>query len=152
MRSSLLFACLALLLAASSLVAQRQAATQTDPHPTNTQPAENRTIGPLVASGWCVVQSRNTRPGSTSADDHHAPGCDIGLGVSLYTHNRLSVVSVLGTRTLGLGLALTVVKPTPAFPRVVALALGLVVEYDSGGIYRRVYPALGATMSFRGPK
>jgi len=109
---------------------------------------------PLVASDWCVAQSRNSQPtASSNSSDHNSsrtPGCDVGLGVSLFTHNRLSLVSVLGTKTLGIGLALIVVKPTPSFPRVVALALGVVARYDSSGIYREVYPALGATLSFRG--
>lgn len=126
--------------------------------PTNLQPATH-SIGPLIASGWCVVQSGKSKPASStvnpttgnSGTGNPTPGCDIGLGVSLFTHNRLSLVSVLGTKTLGIGLALIVVKPTPSFPRVVALALGLVVQYDSSGIYRQVYPVLGATMSFRGP-
>lgn len=116
-------------------------------------------VGPLTASGWCVIQPRNSNlkqssstsnSASDSSSPHTAPGCDVGLGLALFTHNRLSLVSVLGTKTLGIGLALIVVKPSPTFPRVVALALGIVVQYDSSGIYRQVYPALGATMSFRG--
>jgi hypothetical protein len=145
--------------------------TQPQPTPKPAPPADKSTptphsSGPLVAGGWCAVQARNMKPHSSTGNSvdptsgttpNHGPGCDAGLGLALLTfHNRqhqptrLSLVSVLGTKTLGIGLAWIVIRPTPSFPRVVALAIGAVVQYDSGGIYRQVYPALGATMSFRG--
>ena len=121
------------------------------------QLAATHDVGPLTASGWCAIQSRNSKQtsssSSTSSDStssHAGPGCDAGLGLALFTHNRLSLVSVLGTKTIGIGLAWVVVKPSPTFQHVVALAVGVVVRYDSSGIYRQVYPALGATMSFKG--
>lgn len=145
-----------------SLVTPKPAQPDVQPSPAQIQSQSQlatHDVGPLTASGWCVIQPRNSNlkqssstsnSASDSSSSHTAPGCDVGLGLALFTHNRLSLVSVLGTKTLGIGLALIVVKPSPTFPRVVALALGIVVQYDSSGIYRQVYPALGATMSFRG--
>jgi len=87
--------------------------------------------------------------GSHRADSSR-PGCDVGIGVSLFSWKRLSWVAVLGSKTVGVGVAWRAYSPTPQFPHVIAVALGLVSSHDSSGIDRHPYPALGATLSFGG--
>lgn len=114
----------------------------------------------LHASGWCVV--RQGKPPDTpegegvgegeGEDTSETPGsftgCDIGVGLSLARFHRLSWVVVLGSKSLGTGLAWVVSKPNVPGP-VVAIALGIAAQYDSGGVYvGEVYPAVGATLSF----
>lgn len=95
---------------------------------------ESHSPSPVVGAGWCAVKM----------GDEETPGCDIGAGVALVHVNRISWIAVVGTKTVGMGLAWTVSnKP------VVAVAVGVICEYDETGIDgSKVYPALGATLSF----
>lgn len=89
----------------------------------------------LVAAGWCVFAS----------DDTSAPGCDMGVGLALHRWGRLSAVAIVGTETLGCGLAWTARRgPGP----VIAVGVGVVARYDAAGISTELHPAVGCTLSF----
>lgn len=119
----------------------------------------------LYASGWCVVKAHKPtedmpsddtndteEPDSPESVDGLEPfsGCDIGVALSLYRLRRLAWVVVLGSKSLGTGLAWVVSRPdVHTSGPVIAIAIGIVARYDSGGVYvGEVYPALGATLSF----
>lgn len=70
--------------------------------------------GQIAAAGWCVVQSSSNQSDQSNPDDSFPPqsdesdsssalGCDIGIGFSLYTHNRLALVAVVGSESIGSG-------------------------------------------------
>lgn len=92
---------------------------------------------PLIASVWCGV----------SSSEQNSPGCDAGLGISLTTYHKFSFVSVVGTKTIGLGLAYTAYTPTEQFPHYIAIAFGVITSYDKGGIKTKIHPALGTTIT-----
>lgn len=142
----------ALLLALTLATAPAPQAEEPPPaleEPAAPLPAAHR-VGILAAAGWCVLKtdSREDR-----ADDlRDLPGCDLGMGVKLLGlgHPRLSWVGVIGTQTVGTGVALRVLggDGTP----VVAVAVGVVVHYDETGVdATEVLPAVGATLTFARP-
>lgn len=72
----------------------------------------------IAAAGWCVMQSSDQQSDQSSnqpPNDSFPPqqdesesaslGCDIGIGFSLYTHNRLALVAVVGSESIGSGVA-----------------------------------------------
>jgi hypothetical protein len=94
---------------------------------------------PLSAGAWCIVRTTDT--------DSDQPGCDIGAGLALERWRKLSWVAVLGAETLGTGLAW--VPSRDGGGPVIAVAIGLVVRYDTTGIDgSQAYPAIGCTLSF----
>lgn len=124
--------------------------------------------GQIAAAGWCVVTDRKSESKSTDQpsqppDDSFPPqsdesestsplGCDIGIGFSLYTHNRLAIVAVVGSESIGSGLAWIInphAKSESDHRPVMAIAIGIVTPYDSSGIGRDVQLALGMTLSLR---
>lgn len=128
---------------ALALVAGLQSAPHAAPTPPATaQPAAiaaKALDGPIVASAWCAVQKDG------------GPGCDLGAGVSLLHFHRLNLVAVIGSKTVGAGLAWVAYRPSSAtgFQHTLAVAIGLVAPYDSkAGVSRAIYPALGATLAF----
>lgn len=134
--------------------------------------AERGESSPLVAGLWCTVASESkdekapappapappegeetpTAPVPAPApEDEGPPGCDAGGGLALarFFSGRLAWVAVLGTKTVGTGLA--VVPHRPKRGPVFAVAAGVVVRYDlATGIEDEPHLALGVTASFRG--
>ena len=134
--------------------------------------AEEGEPSPLVAGLWCTVASEGkdeeapaapapdppegeetpTAPVPAAApEDEGPPGCDGGPGLALarFFKGRLAWVAVLGTKTVGTGLA--VVPHRPKRGPVFAVAAGVVVRYDlATGIEDELHLALGVTASFRG--
>lgn len=116
---------------------------------------------PLTAAGWCTFakegegseEESDEGGGEPTPDEEGEPlgiggsGCDVGLGLSLYRVNHLSFVGVLGTKSLGVGLAF-VVKRSPT----IAVAIGFIVPYDSSGIYSQPRLAIGATLNLKGER
>lgn len=120
----------------------------------------------IAAAGWCVVQSSNQSESDQSnnqpPDDSFPPqeddqsttnlGCDIGVGFSLYRYKRIAGVAVLGSESLGVGIA-WILNPYARSDidnrPVIAIAAGIVTAYDTRGISRDVQFALGATLSLR---
>ncbi len=137
----------ALLLAALLLAASSSRAQETEPTPEpapEAEVAEQPEPSPLVAAGWCAVDSGE--PAAAEEGDEPTTGCDAGVGVALWTWRRLAPVAVIGTRTVGAGVAYL------AYNRV-AIALGVVAPYDKSGIHAGgAQLALGATFSFGGPR
>src|SRR6185295_2569889 len=87
-------------------------------------PPEADSPSPLSAATWCVVKQRPTEPAApaASADEGGEPtatpapekrdlGCDLGMGVALYRWHRLSLVGVIGTRSIGAGFGFIVAEP-----------------------------------------
>lgn len=119
---------------------------------------------PVTAAGWCALKDRKgeTEPPSAptpapeagkeepavAAEEPPKPGCDVGVGFALYRWRKLSWVAVLGQETLGTGLAFVPYRPKRG--PIPALAVGLVVPYDSEGIYSEPQLAIGATLAFTG--
>lgn len=117
---------------------------------------------PIAAAGWCVIAESDSADRADRADsadnsgeaddaepDSARPGCDIGIGIALQTYRKLSWVAVIGTGTIGTGLAWTAYRP-PAESRqpVIAVAIGIVTSYSADGISSDLHPAIGATLSF----
>lgn len=123
----------------------------------------------MVAAYWCEVVS--TSPGRRD----HAPdpatdgeggqqeeqvgqepddedvGCDGGLGLGLigrdFSQGRLSLVAVVGSKSVGVGAAWTIGE----WQRPVSVAVGLVAPFDSGGVYLEgAALAVGATVGLGG--
>lgn len=117
----------------------------------------------IAAAGWCVVQSSNNQSDQSNPDDSFPPqsdesesssalGCDIGIGFSLYTLNRLALVAVVGSESIGSGVAWIInphKKSETDHRPVMAIAIGIVTPYDGNGIGRDVQFALGMTLSLR---
>jgi hypothetical protein len=113
---------------------------------------------PVQAAAWCVVQDRESSPAPVqepveeepreAVEEPAEPGCDVGVGLALYRWRRLSWVAVLGQETIGTGLAF--VPHRPKRGPIPALAVGIVVPYDSEGIYSEPRLAIGATLAFTG--
>lgn len=95
----------------------------------------------IVAAGWCTFQS-----GEASDEEGAAPGCDLGVGVSLYGRDRWRVVAAVGSWSVGAGLAWVALRPGRG--PVIAVAVGLMAPYDSSGIDPHPRLALGATFGF----
>lgn len=90
----------------------------------------------VVAAAWCVVR----------VDDTPNPGCDVGVGVSLIRHKRLSWVVAIGSSTVGTGVAWIIGRSELG---VLAVSVGVIAEYDDQGVNgQQLYPAIGATLSF----
>lgn len=100
----------------------------------------------LAAAGWCIAKAS---PEPESEDEPAAEGCDVGIGLALQRFGRASLVAVLGAQTTGVGLAW---RPRRGGEGpVIAIAIGVVLRYDAGGIYiNSAAPAVGATLSFAG--
>lgn len=114
---------------------------------------------PVTAAAWCTLQDRQSEPAPpapetgeesppVAAEEPPKPGCDVGVGLALYRWRKLSWVAVLGQETLGTGLAFVPYRPKRG--PIPALAVGVVVPYDSGGIYSEPQLAIGATLAFTG--
>lgn len=140
-----------LALSASAVGAQEEPAPEPEVAEVVLTEEESDQPSPVLAAGWCVFADREPEEaGDNEAEEE--PGCDVGVGLALLRHRRLAWVAVLGAETLGTGVAWLVPQPGRRGP-VVAIALGIVTRYDSAGIHRTIYPALGATLSFgRGAK
>jgi hypothetical protein len=95
----------------------------------------------FVAAAWCTAGG----PGNEDA-----PGCDAGMGVSLARFKRLRWVVVVGSTTLGTGIAWVPNQPKGGL--VFAVAFGVVTRYDSTGIATDIYPAIGATVGLGRPR
>lgn len=116
----------------------------------------------IAAAGWCIVTDSSSKDPIEQPDDSFHPqedeqstslGCDIGIGFSLYTyHNRLAVVAVVGSESIGSGIAWIInphAKSATDHRPVMAIAIGIVTPYDGSGIGRDVQLALGMTLSLR---
>lgn len=129
------------------------------------EPVEEPRPSRFAAAGWCPVLW-----GEEQAPDHAAEvegeeageqdvggdeelGCDAGMGVDLYGRTveagRLSLVAVMGTKSVGAGIAWTV-RDWSGGARV-SVAVGLVAPYSEAGIdVGRHAVALGVTLGFAG--
>lgn len=145
---------LPLLCAAAS--AQTDAAEE-DPD-AEVEEVEEEEPSPLVGGVWCAAASDPwvlDEPVDADGDgelDEPATvdACDAGLGLALWRWKRLAPVAVVGTKTVGLGVAL--IAHRAASGRVFAVALGLIAPWNSeSGIHAdKARLALGATFSFGG--
>lgn len=103
----------------------------------------------VIASGWCTFSdSPRIDTDEEEIDEESSSysdvGCDVGLGLSLFhLRPRLLAVGVLGSKSLGFGVAYVVHKR-------IAIAVGFIVPYDSHGIYTEPALALGATLNLKG--
>lgn len=119
----------------------------------------------FVAAGWCPVLRGEEEPaeqaaegeggeeGEQEANAEEELACDAGMGVDLYgrtfASGRLSLVGVLGVKSLGAGVAWTV-RDWFGSARV-SVAVGLVAPYSEAGIDAdRHAVALGVTLGFAG--
>lgn len=99
----------------------------------------------LSAAVWCKVID-GKKPVESSSDTSDSYGCDAGLGFSLYHLNRAHIVGVIGAQSVGAGFA-WVLSPETA-KRTIAVAIGIIMPYDTNGVYARDYSlALGTTIS-----
>ena len=110
-------------------------------------PENEESPSPLVAAAWCSIRGDRPETEGDEAEDPATPTCDAGVGFALQRWERASWVIVIGRRTVGSGFAWRVHQPNGRGP-VIAVAIGVVVSYDSGGIYTELAPALGTTVSF----
>lgn len=101
-------------------------------------------LSPLVGAAWCVVLPAEAR---SEEPEEGALGCDGGVGAALWRNGRLAVVAVVGAQSAGGGLAYIL---NPGRGRPVALAVGVVVPWDTAGIYTEPSVAAGITISWRG--
>lgn len=77
-------------------------------------------------------------------------GCDAGFAASLTHFGRLHIVAVIGTSSIGTGFAWSIAE-IGAGNRPMAVAIGVMANYDSKGIYSDTLAlTLGATISLRG--
>ena len=123
----------------------------------------------FVAAGWCPVVSSGGEEGApdqpaegegaeqgeqVADQEEDELGCDVGVGVDLFgrtfASGRLSLVAVIGTSSVGGGVAWTVKDWTPGGARV-SVAAGLVASYGERGIdaSRHAF-ALGVTLGLAG--
>lgn len=127
--------------------------------------AENEQNRGIFAAVWCKVVSNKeeNKPITTPVEDPKEPeetdseednsnggfkGCDAGFAASIINFNRLHWVAVIGTSSVGTGLAWSIARGKG---RPMAVALGVVANYDSKGIYADTLAlTLGATVSLRG--
>lgn len=102
----------------------------------------------ISAAGWCVINNGDEDDDGVGNEslDTSSIGCDIGIGLSLYRHRHLAWVGVLGSKSVGTGLAFIV---NPDQSPVIAVAIGVITGFDERGIRQDVQLALGTTLSFR---
>lgn len=103
--------------------------------------AEEESESLIVAAGWCTFQT-----GEADEEEEVPPGCDLGVGVSFFGRGPWRVVAAVGSWSVGVGLARVAVRPKRG--PVIAVAIGLIVPYDSSGIDPHPRLALGATFGF----
>lgn len=134
-----------LVLSASAVGAQEEPAEIPPDSTPELAEESDESPSPLAGAGWCVVRGKE-KSDASKTEEPDRPGCDVGAGLSLLRYKRAAWVAVLGTETLGTGVAWLAHQPKrgPA----IAVAIGVVVRYDSSGIETKLYPALGATLSF----
>ncbi len=119
----------------------------------------------VAAAGWCVVTNGNGSsdnqppddpllapdPNDQSANDSSL-GCDIGIAFSLYRYKRLALVAVVGSESLGPGIA-WIINPYPKSETdhrpVLGIGIGIALPYDTDGIVLDPYLTLGMTLSLR---
>jgi hypothetical protein len=113
---------------------------------------------PVMPAAWCAVKSRKAdvppvpdpeEPAVETLTPSTEVGCDIGAALRLWgwAENRVVAVGVLGTESVGFGLAIVPYRPRSGM--VGAVAVGIVAPYDAEGIYSDgVAVAVGATLSF----
>jgi hypothetical protein len=106
---------------------------EVEPEP---EPAHPR----ILAAAWCVLEEGEPAapvdPAAEPAtEEPDGIGCDVGVGAELlgrsFAQGRLSWVAVGGTKSLGSGVSWAWLEGR----RPVAVAVGVVVPYDGGGIY-----------------
>lgn len=127
--------------------------------------ANQQQIG-VFAAVWCkVVSQKEQKNGDSEAEnsDSETPeepqnetesnnfrGCDAGFAASLAHYKRFHWVAVIGTSSIGTGFAWSVAK-LGVNNRPMAVAIGVMANYDSKGIYSdSLALTLGATVSLRG--
>lgn len=118
----------------------------------------------IAAAGWCVVtDSKSTDSDPIEQPDDSFPpqkdeqstslGCDIGIGFLFYQYKHLGLVGVVGSKSLGPGIA-WIINPdarseTDHRP-IMAIAVGITTPYDEDGIYGdSIQLTLGMTLSLR---
>ena len=118
------------------------------------------------AAGWCPLVSserQDEKPEQSAEEAHDEEGqegaegdekvqCDAGFGAALigkdFRQGRLSLVGVLGAKTLGFGGAWTFGRQGS---HPLSVALGVVAPYDGEGVYVEEWAvALGATVAVFG--
>lgn len=105
--------------------------------PVEVPPIEEPKTSLVVAAAWCAIRTN---------DDEPNPGCDVGVGVSLFRRDNWALVAAIGSSTVGVGVARIVGRSELG---VIAVSLGVIASYDDQGIDgQNLYPALGATLSF----
>lgn len=124
--------------------------------------------GQVAAAAWCVVTdqksgSKSTDQPSQLPDDPFPPqsdesestsplGCDIGIGFLFYRYKHLGLVGVVGSESLGGGVAWILnpqAKSDTDNRPIMAVAIGLATPYDEDGIYQDFQLTLGMTLSIR---
>lgn len=122
-------------------------------------------LSQIAAAGWCVVTDSSSKDlieqPSEQPDDSFPPqedeqstslGCDIGIGFLFYQYKHLGLVGVIGSKSLGPGIA-WIINPdarseTDHRP-IMAIAIGITTPYDEDGIYKDIQLTLGMTLSLR---
>lgn len=117
----------------------------------------------IAAAGWCVVQSSDQSESESidQPDDSFPPqedeqstslGCDIGIGFLFYQYKHLGLVGVIGSKSLGPGIA-WIINPDARSEidhrPVMAIAVGITTPYDEDGIYQDIRLTFGMTLSLR---
>lgn len=117
----------------------------------------------LVGAVWCKVESSSSsstvieEDNTSDSGDTGIKNCDMGVGLSLKSYKLspslsgdryLSWVVVVGGRTIGSGVAMTV---TGTDNVRVSVSVGVVMDYDFdlGIDYDSLSPALGMTLGFK---
>lgn len=160
------WAALVLVLVALPVAAQE---LDPEPEPVEVEVVEEEARPRFALAGWCPLRSgqREQAPDQAAegegaeegeqvgeqAGDEEQLGCDAGVGYGLvgrdFAQGRLSLVGVLGAKSLGFGVAWTFGD----WRRPVSVALGLVAPYDQGGVYGdEAALAVGATVGVGGPR
>lgn len=124
-------------------------------------------LAQIAAAGWCVVtdskdsRSQLSEQPEEPPDDSFPPqddeqstslGCDIGIGFLFYQYKHLGLVGVIGSKSLGPGIA-WIINPDARSEidhrPVMAIAVGITTPYDEDGIYQDIRLTLGMTLSLR---
>lgn len=157
------------LLAVLALPVAAQPGTEDEPVEVEVVEEEPGIASRLTAAGWCVLATREEAqqkgdsletPDDGGEDEtpvgesDDVVGCDFGIGAALlsrdFRQGRLSLVGVLGAKSLGIGGAWTFGRQGG---RPLSVAVGLVAPYDSSGVYAGEWAvALGATVSVLGQR
>lgn len=116
----------------------------------------------LTAGAWCVLATREDdveQPAGDAQEETLSPGgveesigCDGGVAASLigkdFRQGRLSLVGVLGVRSLGVGAAWTFGRQGG---HPLSVAIGVVMPYSGEGVFAgEAQLAIGATMAIFG--